>query len=317
MSHGLVLGKFLPPHRGHLYLVDFARSFADQLTVVVGSLEREPIPGAVRHRWMSELFPTCRVVHLTDENPQLPEEHPDFWQIWRNSLERVAERPIDYLFASEEYGQRLAQELGAQFIPTGGLRSHVPTSGTQIRANPWRHWDDLPALVRPYFVGRISIFGPESTGKTTLARRLAEHFSTVWVPEYARTWLEYRGEPRLQDMQVIARGQAAAEEALAAQANRLLFCDTDPAATQLWSQVLFGEVPWEGEPRSYHLTLLLAPDVPWVEDPVRYLPQGGEAFFERCQALLRRLDRPFTVLSGSWEERFSAAVAAVEELLDV
>ena len=120
--HGLVLGKFMPPHQGHLYLIDFARHYTEDLTVVVGSLASEPIAGQLRWRWMREIFPQLRVVHLTDENPQLPHEHPDFWNIWRRSLERVAERPVDLLFASEDYGSRLAEELGARFIPTNGAR---------------------------------------------------------------------------------------------------------------------------------------------------------------------------------------------------
>ena len=320
MSHGLVLGKFMPPHRGHLYLVDFARSFADEVTIVVGSLSGEPIAGALRHQWMSQLCPQCRVVHLTDENPQYPEEHPDFWNIWRSSLQRVVGRPLDFVFASEDYGRRLAQELGARFIPSGGLRSHIPISATEIRNNPWRHWDCLPRLVRPYYLGRIAIFGPESTGKTTLTRRLAEHFGTAWVPEFARTWLEgQQGQVSLEDMVIIARGQVASEEALAYQADRLLFCDTDPAATLLWSQELFGQIPSEvaalAHGRRYDLTLLLAPDVPWVEDLVRYRPKGGEAFWLGCRELLGAQQRHYVELSGSWEWRWNQALEAVERLI--
>src|SRR5688572_12742104 len=99
-GRGLVLGKFMPPHLGHLHLVEFARSWVAELVVVVGTLAREPIPGELRHRWMKELAPWAKVVHLTDENPQDPSEHPDFWEIWRASLKRVVPEPIDWVFAS-------------------------------------------------------------------------------------------------------------------------------------------------------------------------------------------------------------------------
>ena len=79
----MVLGKFLPPHLGHVYLIEFAREYVDDLSVVVGTLRAEPIPGELRFLWMRELFPDVRVVHLTDENPQHPEEHPEFWRIWQ------------------------------------------------------------------------------------------------------------------------------------------------------------------------------------------------------------------------------------------
>src|SRR5687768_3004351 len=88
-STGMLLGKFLPPHDGHVYLIEFARNYVAQLTVVVCSLQREPIAGALRYQWVRELFPDVNVVHLTDEIPQKPSEHPDFWQIWRDALMRV------------------------------------------------------------------------------------------------------------------------------------------------------------------------------------------------------------------------------------
>lgn len=72
MTHGMVLGKFMPPHAGHVYLCEFARRWVDELTIVVGSTAAEPIPGAQRVAWMRELFPFDRVVHLANENPQRP-----------------------------------------------------------------------------------------------------------------------------------------------------------------------------------------------------------------------------------------------------
>ena len=173
MIHGLILGKFLPPHAGHVYLVEFARRRCDQLTVVVGSLGREPIPGALRFQWMKELFPTVHVIHLTDENPQTPDEHPDFWAIWKASLERILPHRPQRVFASERYGVPLADLFGATFIPVDPGRLALPTSGTAVRADPWGHWEFLPRTVRPHFLRRISIFGPESTGKSTLAHQLA------------------------------------------------------------------------------------------------------------------------------------------------
>ena len=97
-----MLGKFMPPHRGHVYLVDAARRQVDSLTVLVCSLQREPIPGELRHRWMRELFAGSgvQVVHVTDEVPQEPAEHPDFWSIWQELIRRHVPRPIDRVFAS-------------------------------------------------------------------------------------------------------------------------------------------------------------------------------------------------------------------------
>jgi NadR type nicotinamide-nucleotide adenylyltransferase len=315
----MLLGKFLPPHLGHVYLGEFARNHVDELTIVVCSIAAEPIPGELRHRWMSELFPFDRVVHLTDELPQEPSEHPDFWELWKASLGRVLPGPPDRVFASEDYGVRLAHELGAEFVPVDRERGAVPVSGTMIRNDPLRHWDFLPRCVRPYFTKRICVFGPESTGKTTLTRRLAEHFGTVAVPEYARTLLEAQdGRLDPADIIRIARGQAASEDALVRNARGYLFCDTDVLLTTIWSDVLYGSCPdpvrMMAEQRTYDLYLLLDVDVPWVADPVRYLPDDRASFFERCRRALADRGRPHVVLRGDWDRRFADAVAAVGRL---
>jgi HTH-type transcriptional regulator, transcriptional repressor of NAD biosynthesis genes len=318
MTRGLVLGKFLPPHAGHLYLVEVARHLCDELTVVVGTLAREPIPGALRHRWMTELCPGARVVHLTDENPQLPEEHPDFWAIWRTSLLGALGTGPTHVFASEAYGERLAAELGAQFVPVDPARAALPVSGTAIRRDPWAQWRYLPRIVRPYFLRRICVFGPESTGKTTLATRLAAHYGTVAVPEYARAYLEARrGRLETDDIDAIGRGQIAVEEALALEADRRLICDTDALTTCVWSEALFGRVSgWlaAAADRSYDLTLLCDVDVPWIADPVRYLPHERASFFARCEQALRDRGRRYVVVRGSWDERFAAACRAIDAI---
>src|SRR5687767_9614309 len=209
-GRGMVLGKFMPPHAGHVFLCEFAQAWCDELAIVVGSLAREPIPGALRHRWMKELFPQAHVVHHEDENPQYPHEHPQFWDIWEASLRRVLPWPVDFVFAGEDYGARLAEVLGATFVPVDRRSTvAVGVSGTAIREHPFAHWERIPLCVRPYFTTRVSIFGPESTGKTTLAQRLGEHFATAVVPEYARIHLEATKSERVsaEDIARIARGQ--------------------------------------------------------------------------------------------------------------
>lgn len=317
-TRAMVLGKFMPPHRGHQYLLEFAQAYVDELYVVVGTLAAEPIPGELRFRWMKELMPNAQVLHLTDENPQLPEEHPDFWDIWRSSLTRILPEPIDYVFASDDYGERLAEELEARFVQVDPGRALHPVSGTQCRQDPWRHWESITEPARPYFLRRVCICGPESTGKSTLTEQLARHYETVWVPEYARARLEAKGgECTLEDMLPIARGQIASEDALASRARRFLFCDTDARATCLWSETLFGRRPGGltelAQSRRHDLYLLLEPDLPWVEDEVRYLPGGGRAFYDALRSALEAADLPFVSVGGQGQARFDAARRALDE----
>ncbi|MCV7076200.1 AAA family ATPase [Mycobacterium szulgai] len=304
MTHGMVLGKFMPPHAGHIYLCEFARQWVDDLTIVVGTRADEPIPGKQRVKWMRELFPFNLVIHLPNDNPQRPWDHPDFWPIWKATLEDALPRLPDFYFGAEPYNAQFAELLGARFVPVDQGRVVVPISATEIRADPLAHWQHIPRCVRPAFVKRISIIGPEGTGKTTLARALAEKLGTSWVPERANILRELDAPAGL-DWTEIARGQIASEQALARDADRFLVCDTDPIATAVWAELLAGGCPPELRElagRSYDLTLLTTSGA------------SGDAFSVRCEQALRAAGRPYVVLSGGWEERVSTAVRAVEEL---
>ncbi len=317
---GMLLGKFLPPHLGHVYLADFARRFVDDLTIVVGSLSSEPIPGKLRFAWMQSLFPHVRVVHLDEELPQEPAEHPDFWNIWRNALTAILPHSPDVVFASESYGHKLAEVLGARFIPVDPGRHIRSVSGTAVRGNPFEFWDLIPPPVRAWYVRRVCIFGPESTGKSTLTRNLAAHFETLAIPEYARTLLESKGGHLDEaDLPDIARGQIASEDSLAPSANKILFADTDALSTTIWSDFLYHRTdPWlqtEAERRDYDLYLLTDADVPWVRDSVRYLPDDRTNFFRKCEEALQARGRRYIKVSGSWDQRFETAVRACSELM--
>jgi cytidyltransferase-like protein len=212
-SAGFLLGKFLPPHRGHQFLIEFARAYVDRLSVLVCSIPREPIPGALRYRWMCESFPGVTLIHHTDEIPQAPEEHPQFWDIWRASIRRHVPGGIDYVFASEDYGWRLAEELGARFVPVDIERRNVPVSGRAILADPMTHWEAMLPAVRPYYLKRVCVL---DSHRPSLAGMLAAEFRTVCLHRYD-------GPSDLG----LDRVRLAAEEALSRQANRVLICEAD------------------------------------------------------------------------------------------
>ena len=317
---GMVLGKFLPPHNGHVHLCEAARRMCDELVIVVGTLEREEIPGEQRVAWMRELVPGARVVHHTAELPQLPEEHPEFWRLWRESLTALVGK-VERVFSSDAYGLRLAAELGATWIPIDPRRETWGISGTAVRADPMRHWGAIPRCVRAHYARRVSVFGPESTGKSTLAAALAKELGTTFVPEFARGYLESRGGVMVRgDMDVIGEGQAAVEDAAVGDANRVLVCDTDPLATVVWCEVMYGEAPaWLREramARRYVLTLLCDVDVVWENDLVRYLPHDRPGFFARCEAALRAAGRRYVIVRGSGEARTAVAREAVARMME-
>jgi NadR type nicotinamide-nucleotide adenylyltransferase len=317
---GLILGKFLPPHAGHVHLVETGRAAVARLTVLVCSLAREPIAGALRHAWMQELFPDVDVVHVAEELPQEPAEDPDFWAKWIAAIRRVVPVGPDLVFTSEDYGDELARRLGARHVCVDRARARHPISGTRVRADPLAAWAHLPAPVRAHFVKRVLVYGSESTGKTTLAERLAGRHRTAWVPEHARAYLDAKGTLEAADLEAIARGQLADEERLARRADRVLFCDTDLATTVVYAEAYFGRCPdWiraAAAARRYDLVLFCEPDVPHVADPWRDFgaPAARAAMHERFARALPP-DARVARVRGSWGERWLGACAAVDDLL--
>lgn len=321
LPSGLILGKFLPPHRGHQYLVEFAQAYVERLTVLVCSLASEPIPGELRLAWMRELFPDVDLQHVTDENPSFPEEHPQFWEIWVETIRQACHGTIpEILFTSESYGAELASRLGIRHVPVDAARELVPVSGTAIRERPLAHWEYLPPPVRPYFLRRVAIIGPESTGKTTLAQSLARQYGTLWVSEYARSFVDYEARmPVAAEVDTIARGQLAAEAALARHANRVLFSDTEQLTTIIYGEVYYGGAPeWLHQvfsTRPFDLYLVCHPDVPWVADPQRDLPHYRDEFLARCIQELETRGRRWVPVRGDWQARHHSATAAVDAML--
>ena len=168
---------------------------------------------------------------------------------------------------------------------------------------------------------RILILGPESTGKSTLAEKLAKHFAEPWVPEVAREYLEKLDRPyAYDDLLQIGKQQMRTEDELAMQAQNYLFCDTDLRVIQVWSQHRYGKVdPWVLEElarRTYGLILLCAPDLPWQADPLREHPEleMRQQFFEIYQQLSQASGIPWILISGDTAQRLSTAIQAVVSL---
>lgn len=322
MAHrtGLIIGKFLPPHLGHLFLIEQAQKHCEKLYVVVCSLASEPIPGKMRFQWMQQLLPDIQVLHLAEELPSYPEQHKDFWILWKNALTAILPQLPDVVFSSENYGDRLAAELGAHHEMIDLERTKYAVSATDIRNRPAEFWDFLPDVIKPYFIKRIVVTGPESTGKTTLSQKLAQHFNTVWAHEYAREYLDKKGRYVIEeDIPHIARGHIELEQRLAGQANRVMFIDTDLITTKIYAGHYFGSCPQfiidQGKTREYDDRFMMNIDIPWVEDPQRDLGHRREEFLDIFKNEYTSIGFRYTMISGSFEERFKAAICQTERIL--
>ncbi|MEO6039516.1 MAG: AAA family ATPase [Saprospiraceae bacterium] len=309
MSRGLIFGKFMPFHRGHEFLINQARQHCTQLTILVFSNGQDPIPGWQRYAWLKNTFPELDIRHLIDAVPS--QQH------WPAGIPEDA----DLLLESGARYQQVAQSHGLQHLAIDQQRMHFPLPTAEIRANPQQHWALLPAIVRPYFIRRVALVGPESCGKSYLAEHLATHFQTAFVEEYGRTYCEKFGMDLTElDFAHLAGGQLYREDEMALQADRILFCDTELLVTQIWSEIYFKGrcqpwILWADHLRRYDLFLLLKPDIPWQNDGLREYEHQREHMFQRLEQELQSRRLPHVVISGGFGERTRMAVEAVELLV--
>jgi NadR type nicotinamide-nucleotide adenylyltransferase len=172
---------------------------------------------------------------------------------------------------------------------------------------------------------KIVLFGPESTGKTTLSQQLARHYNSVWVPEYARDYLQEKWnnerktcEPH--DLLPIAEGQIKSENKLAQKANKVLICDTDLLETKVYSEAYYigacdPLLEKYALQNTYDLYLLTYIDIPWENDDLRDKPNEREEMFSYFEQTLINSKRPFVILKGDKNTRLKKAVYHIDKLL--
>lgn len=171
---------------------------------------------------------------------------------------------------------------------------------------------------------KVVLFGPESTGKTTLAKQLAEYYNTKWVPEYAREYLQNKWDREQKtcephDLLPIAEGQIRLENLLSKQGNKILFCDTDLLETKVYAEAYYiGNCDPLLEKyalqNSYDLYLLTSIDTPWVADDLRDKPEEREEMFQYFKQTLEKYHKNFITLNGDKDRRLKTAIAHIEKL---
>lgn len=171
---------------------------------------------------------------------------------------------------------------------------------------------------------KVVLFGPESTGKSTLAMQLAEHYNTVYVPEFSRIYAEEKlrlGKTlTVNDVLPIAEGQMRLENELTPKADTVLICDTDLLETKVYSESYYDGVcdpvlEKYAIQNTYDLYFLTYIDIPWEADDLRDRPHDREAMFEAFENALKEYNKPYILLKGPIEERFELAVTYIDELI--
>lgn len=269
-QHGLVIGKFYPPHLGHEYLIRSAARHSSAVTVAVLGSSVESLSIAQRVQWLQSSFadmPQVRIVGALDD---VPVDYGDdnIWQahvdIMKDAVSQ-ADRTftplpkVDAVFSSESYGDRLASYFSCHHVCLDQSRCLYPTSGTAVRADVPGQWHMLSSAVQAGLALRVVVLGAESTGTTTLSQDIATALrarggvwtKTQWVAEYGREYnanllaLARASTPQASvydiawessDFTDVALEQCRLEELAAAHGSPVLVCDTDAWVTRIWHE---------------------------------------------------------------------------------
>lgn len=324
-GHGLVIGKFHPFHRGHSHLIGTAEDRCDRVTAIVCGRRSDAVRPEERAQWIRTVHPALNVLVIDEDVVSLADDDSEGWA--KATLQALNGAAPDAVFTSEDYGEAYARFLGCEHVLVDRERTVVPISGSEIRADPLANLGFLDPLVRARYVLRVCLLGAESTGKTTLSAALAEAYSTVWVPEYGHLYQalgrdDPHGEWTSDEFVKIARMQRWLEDFQAAQANRVVFCDTDIFTTGVWHDALVGtqwpeEVERLAAESRYDLFILCSDDIPFRQDAyfLREDSPRRQWMQERYTERLESGSTPWVRVSGPLPARVQRASEAVGALL--
>jgi HTH-type transcriptional regulator, transcriptional repressor of NAD biosynthesis genes len=274
LGHGLVVGKFYPPHRGHQYLIEQAAARHTEVTVLVMAAGCETVPLADRVSWLQASCADLQGVAVAGVRCDVPVDFGDetIWAaqvaLMRAAMEGNGRPPVDAVVSSEPYGDELAARFGAKHVCIDPGRTAVPVSGSLIRADLPGCWDDLIAPAQAGLAARVVVVGAESTGTSTIAALLAEEYRrrgrvwartrcvteagrdytlTKWQQDRAAAAAAGRPDPPLEELEwtaadfdAVAAEQTHREIQAAAAGSPLLVCDTDAFATSVWERRYLG-----------------------------------------------------------------------------
>jgi len=325
----LVLGKFYGLHLGHLYLINTALSQSEMVHVIITHNSSQSIPGEVRFDALKSCYdkvPNIKIYCVSDEG--LPaydydcETLDEFYSYWIPLVYSQIDS-LDAVFTSENYGDDFARYLGVEHVLVDKERKIVPISGTMVRNDPFKNWNFIPDSMKPFFVKRIAIMGPESVGKSTLTKNVSNNLGTNFVTEYGRLIYEINNSITIDDFIPISKGRQEIEDWMIKFSKKYLICDTEDITTYLFSKMYCPDEYQKVEPYflnvlktkpKYDLYILLKPDCEGVQDGTRKFLEERWNHYEVIKSYLINYGCNFVEIGGDWNERYKKSLNLISEL---
>ncbi|MBT1702989.1 AAA family ATPase [Chryseosolibacter indicus] len=320
MIRGLIIGKFMPIHLGHIALIRFAAAQCNEVIVSMSYTDKDSINAELRFSWIKEIFkndinikPVLIEDNFDDESLPLEERTKKWASVIGSRYPKIHK-----IFSSESYGESFARNLGATHVAFDYDRKQIAVSATLVRDHPFQYWNYIPDVVRPYFVKNICFYGPESTGKSTMSVRMAQLYNTEFVPEVARELIT-SNDFTVDDIIRIGYAQTERVKEKRKVANKMLFCDTDVITTEIYSYHYLRIIPpvlFDLEKEvAYDYYFLFNTDTPWVADHMRDLGEKRVEMYNVFKAELDKRRIPYPLVTGNYEEREQFLQHAINKIL--
>lgn len=334
---GLAIGKFWPPHNGHLRLIDRLRTECEKSFVVICASRNQVPSGEHRAMWIQAMVPEAEVIVVDDFcAPHYPDPCPlECSARWARRIEHLGIGPVSVVVTAAEYGSTFAAELGARHVEVdrtldGGL------SSTLVREDLHRHWHDIPRVVRQGLFRKVVVVGAESTGTTTLTMALSGFLGGPVVAEAGRTmsWVLFAENNamdsikwtenhfwRIIDAQVGFEHRALSEyaDSIPSRFGPWLVCDTDLLATVAWWERYLSS-PAEAlhqlaRIRSADLYVVTSPSGVEFDDsdPLRDGRDVRLRMHQRFLELVEGSGRPWIEVSGPPETRLQKVIETLAD----
>lgn len=325
MVKAFVFGKFLPFHKGHEAMINFALKKCDFLTVLVCCSDKENITANTRKKWIEKTFENQDEIeiksfhYLESELPNTSESSKEVSKVWSAKFKKLFP-DYDFVITSEEYGNYVASFMDIKHIAFDISKQLFPVSATAVRNYIFANWKFLPDSVKPSFVVKIVVLGTESTGKTTLTERLAKYFNCSSVKEAGRDLIPNSNSFGFDELHLVASEHAKRIDKAVLGHSPLIIIDTDIHITKSYAKFVFNK-ELEVDDEIYNsnkadLYIYLNNDVEHQQDGTRLDKSNRDLLDLSHRTILREKNIKFVEIEGDWEQRFKRALKEIELIIN-
>lgn len=324
MIKAFVFGKFLPFHKGHEAMINFALTKCDFLTVLICCSDKENTPATIRQKWIEKTFETHKNIEVKifnyseSEFPNTSVSSLEVSKIWSEKFKTIFP-DYDLVITSEEYGNYVASFMEIKHIAFDIRKQLFPISATAVRNDIFTNWKFLPNNVKPDFAIKVVVLGTESTGKTTLTERLAKHFNCISVKEAGRDLIDNSNSFEFDDLHLVASEHAKRIDTAVLEQSPLIIIDTDIHITKSYANFIFDKT-LDVESKIYNsnkadLYIYLNNDVEYVQDGTRLSENDRNLLDISHRKILEQHNIDITEITGDWERRFDKAVTIIKRTI--